>query len=398
LLWLGEGISLVGDQLHLVALTWLALEVTGSAAMLGSILAAAMLARASCMLLAGVVVDRVSPRRVMVVINGLRAILGASLTALVVLDLLSVWQLYVFGIAFGLLDAFFQPAFLAIPPQLVAADELPPANALLQATRRACEMLGPALGGLVLKLSGAGAAFGADAASFAVAAILFASMHGNAHGPARADSPIVGQAGMHRWRLLQELGQGVRAVARDGVLRILVLGVAIVNLLVAGPLAVGLPVLARTRFAADPLAFGLLLSAFGGGALVGTLIGGSSRRAGRWWQWLTGAIGMFGGCFLLISRAPNAVVAALAVALAGAGAGFVLVLIFTRFQQQSASDMRGRMMSVLVFASLTCAALSNALAGVVAQRDAGMLFAGSGGLLLCIMAGFGLSRTVRMIE
>jgi MFS family permease len=114
-----------------------------------------MLARASCMLLAGVVVDRVSPRRVMMAINGLRAILGASLTALVVLDLLSLWQLYVFGIGFGLLDAFFQPAFLAIPPQLVAADELPPANALLQATRRACEMLGPALGGLVLKLSGA---------------------------------------------------------------------------------------------------------------------------------------------------------------------------------------------------------------------------------------------------
>ncbi len=156
--------------------------------------------------------------------------------------------------------------------------------------------------------------------------------------------------------------------------------------------------LARTRFAADPLAFGLLLSAFGAGALVGTLIGGSSRCAGRWWQWLTGPIGVFGGCFLLISRAPSAPMAALAVALAGAGAGFVLVLIFTRFQQQSAADMRGRMMSVLVFASLTCAALSNALAGVVAQRDAGLLFAGAGGLLLCIMAGFGLSRTVRMIE
>ena len=82
LLWLGEGISLVGDQLHLVALTWLALEVTGSATILGSILAAAMLARASCMLLAGVVVDRVSPRWVMVFINGVRTILGASLTHL----------------------------------------------------------------------------------------------------------------------------------------------------------------------------------------------------------------------------------------------------------------------------------------------------------------------------
>jgi predicted MFS family arabinose efflux permease len=126
------------------------------------------------MLLGGVVVDRVSPRRVMVAINALRAVLGAMLTAFVLLDLLAVWHLYVFAFAFGLLDAFFQPAFLAIPPLLVASDDLPPANALLQATRRACDMLGPALGGVLLAKSGAGAAFGADAVSFALAAILFA--------------------------------------------------------------------------------------------------------------------------------------------------------------------------------------------------------------------------------
>jgi hypothetical protein len=50
------------------------------------------------------------------------------------------------------------------------------------------------------------------------------------------------------------------------------------------------------------------------------------------------------------------------------------------------------------FASLACAALSNALAGVVAARDAGLLFAIAGGLLLCTAAGFGLNRTVRGLK
>jgi len=197
---------------------------------------------------------------------------------------------------------------------------------------------------------------------------------------------------------VNELAQGLCAVGRDRVLRILVIAVSVVNLMVAGPLAVGLPVLARTRFAADPLAFGLLLSAFGGGALVGTLLAGLPRRSERWWQWITGATGLFGLCFLGISRASNAPLAACAVAIAGAGAGFVLVLIFTRFQQQSAGAMRGRMMSVLVCASLLCAALSNALAGAVAQQSAGLLFAATGVLLLCTTAGFGLSGAVRTIR
>ena len=394
LLWLGEGISLVGDELHIVALTWLALEIAG-AATLGSILAVAMLARAACMLLGGVVVDRVSPRRVMVAINGLRAILGAALTAIVLLDLLAVWHLYVFAFAFGLLDAFFQPAFLAIPPLLVASDELSPANALLQATRRACDMLGPALGGVLLAVSGAGAAFGADAVSFALAAALFAGIRADGQALSRGTIPIAGQAGAQWRRVLRELEQGLRHVWRDPVLRFLVVAVAVVQLMLTGPLAVGLPTLARTRFAADPLAFGLLLSAFGGGALVGTLLGGLPGRSARWQQRITGAIGTFGVCFLIISRAPTAVVAALAVAVAGAGAGFVLVLIYTAFQQHSTPDMRGRALSVPGFAALACGALSNTLAGIVAEQDAGLLFASAGALLLCIAAGFGLSRSVR---
>jgi MFS family permease len=394
LLWLGEGISLVGDQLHLVALTWITLEATGSPSALGSILALTMVARAACMLLGGIIADRVSAQRVLVSVNVLRAGLGAILTTFVLFDVLAVWHLPIFGIAFGLLDAVFQPAFLAAPPLLVRSTELSRANAILQATRRGCEMLGPFLGGVVLKLAGPGAAFGADAASFALAAVLFSMLQTDRH-QAGASRPASFDVGLAWRRAGGELRDGLRAVLRDAELRLLVVAVALVNLMVAGPLAVGLPTLARTRFASDPLAFGLLLSAFGGGALVGTLLAGLHRTGSAWSRWTIAVSALFAVCFLVVSWAETVLLAAFAVVVAGAGAGFVLVLIFTRFQQQSLPNIRGRTMGVLVCASFTCAAVSNVLAGVVAERAVGLLFAGASGLLLCLMAGFGLMHVIQ---
>jgi predicted MFS family arabinose efflux permease len=201
------------------------------------------------------------------------------------------------------------------------------------------------------------------------------------------------------WRRAHaELWEGLRSVLGDGELRLLVAAVALVNLAVGGPLAVGLPALARARFGADPLAFGLLLGAFGAGALLGTLLAGLYHTTSAWPRWAAGISGLFAVCFLVVSQAETALVAALAVALGGAGAGFILVLIFTRFQQQSLPAMRGRALGALVCASFACGALSNALGGIIAERAVGLLFAGASALLICLMAGFGLLRVVQRLR
>jgi hypothetical protein len=125
---------------------------------------------------------------------------------------------------------------------------------------------------------------------------------------------------------------------------------------------------------------------------MGTVLAGLSRATSAWWRWTAGASGLFALCFAVVSQAESALVAALAVVLTGAGAGFVLVLIFTRFQQRSLPAMRGRAMGVLVCVSFSCGAVSNALAGIVAERDVRLLFAGASGLLLCLLARLGLAR------
>src|SRR6476659_2763507 len=83
LLWIGESISLLGDQFYMIALPWLVLQITGSALALGTVVALSGVPRALFMLIGGALVDRFSPRAVMIASNLSRFVLVALLSVLV---------------------------------------------------------------------------------------------------------------------------------------------------------------------------------------------------------------------------------------------------------------------------------------------------------------------------
>src|SRR5690349_11628317 len=83
LLWIGEGISLLGDQFYMIALPWLVLQLTDSPFALGTVMALAGIPRALFMLIGGAFVDRFSPRTVMMISNFARLVLVALLSVLV---------------------------------------------------------------------------------------------------------------------------------------------------------------------------------------------------------------------------------------------------------------------------------------------------------------------------
>src|SRR3954471_25083188 len=124
LLWIGEGISLLGDQFYMIALPWLVLQLTGSGLALGTVMALAGIPRALFMLIGGAFVDRFSPRSVMIASNFARLVLVALLTALVLTNNIRIEMLYGFALAFGLADAFYFPGQSAIVPQLLKEDQL----------------------------------------------------------------------------------------------------------------------------------------------------------------------------------------------------------------------------------------------------------------------------------
>ena len=106
-LCIGETISVIGDQISLIAFPWLILQMTNSAALTGLVFAVQGIPRAALMLAGGALVDRTSPRLVMLVSNGLRMLLVVYLAYMISQDTADITSVFLMAFAFGVADAFF---------------------------------------------------------------------------------------------------------------------------------------------------------------------------------------------------------------------------------------------------------------------------------------------------
>lgn len=368
LLFGGSTVSMFGDQFTLVALPWLVLKLTGDPAALGLVLAAMALPRAAFMLIGGAVVDRLSPRRVLLTARLANAVLVGLLATLVLSGAIHMALVYAIALGIGLSTAFAYPASSALLPQLLQPVELQPANALLMGMRQLSMFIGPALAGLVIgagahgpqrgavvDAGGLGLAFAIDAASFACSllALWLIRMPGELQPPASANG------------VLAHLGEGLRAVWDDAPLRAFLLYAAAVAVLVGGPIQVGLPVLADTRLDLGAASLGILMTANGGGMLVGGFLSG----------WVARRVGERLGLMILVIDGCNGVaLAALALvhstpagaallAVTGVLGGIAQITIVSWIQRRVPPAMMGRAMSVLMFTFLGLGPISAALAG-----------------------------------
>src|SRR6266849_3071830 len=158
LLWVGETVSMVGDQFYFVALPWLVLQLTGSGLALGSVLMTAAIPCAA----------------VMLVSNVMRAMVVSILTVLVFTDSARMWHLYALAAAFGTFDAFFYPADIAMVPSMLEPEQMVAGNSLVQASVQLASLIGPTAAGVVIGRAGVAAAFGVDAATFVVSIVMLA--------------------------------------------------------------------------------------------------------------------------------------------------------------------------------------------------------------------------------
>jgi MFS family permease len=176
LLWAGQATSALGSALVPVALAFAVLELTGSAAALGLVLATGFGSRVLLLLLGGVVADRLPRRRVMLAADGLRAAVQALLAVVVLTGSVELWHLVVLVALYGAADAFFAPASTGLVPEVVAPSRLQQANALLSLTQSVSTVVGPALAGVLVAVHGSGIVFAVDAASFAVSSVSLARL------------------------------------------------------------------------------------------------------------------------------------------------------------------------------------------------------------------------------
>ena len=393
LLFTGESVSVIGDNFHFVALAWLTLQLTGSGLALGSVLMVAAIPRVIFMLLGGALSDRFSPRSLMLYSNAFRGVVVGILAALVLTGNAALWQLYIMAGIFGVVDALFYPALQAIVPMLVDERTLAPANALMQGSQQFATLIGPALAGFLVAWVQTGPAFVFDAASFAVATVALLFVAG---GRRAAMAPEA--AGDSRPSLLATIGAGLHYAWSDPPVRSLILLTAAFNFAFSGPLLVGLPFMSDHGLGGGSATFGILLSAFGAGALAGAVGAGSISRPPRLGTIvLLIAIGLGVGLGLL-GVAPNVAAAFGLLGAMGVGAGFLNVHIISWLQGRTAEAMRGRVMSMVMLGSVGLAPVSYALAGAIV--DVGpvpLMFGVAGGIVVAAsLAGFAAGVAGRM--
>ena len=385
-LWIGNTVSGCGDQFFLVALPWLILQLTGSGAVLGGIMMVEAIPRAALMLIGGAVTDRVSPRKIMILTAASRTVLVAALAAFTWTHHVEVWQLYVLCFFFGAADAFAAPAAQTLLPSLVAPAQLPAANAFSQGAQQIAMLAVPAPAGIIIAAFGIASAFSIDALSFLfiIAALLML------RDPPRPQS-VVPQS-----NIAHSILEGLRYVKKDVALRTLLLVVSVLNFCITGPLTVGVAFLAKSKFG-SPAAFGLLMSSVAAGSLVGLFLAGArqQRKRGRLLLVVCVLVGIctasIGSLSQLRSLLPVLFVMS-------ASAGFLNVHLLAWFQQRVDRAMLGRVMSVLMFASIGLMPLSLAAAGVAVQGNLPGMFAGAGALVLMVTFIAALQRPVREID
>ena len=357
LIFAGETISVLGDQFHFVALAWLALQLTGSGLALGTVLMTAAIPRAVFVLVGGAFSDRFSPRTLILVSNVIRGVVVGVVAALVVTGSAELWHLYVLAAIFGIVDAFFYPALNTIIPMVVPGRMLAPANAVIQGSAQIMGLIGPALAGAFIALLQTGPAFVIDAASFGVAALAVFLVRGGR----RATSSSSGE----RENVLASIGSGLRVAWADPAVRGTVVLIAAVNLAFTGPTSVGLAWLADNRFEGGSAAFGFLFAAWGGGALIGAVIGGSVTHVPRFGTVMLVIACLIGVGFAFVGLAPTVEVALAIIAPMAILIGFINVQYFAWLQRRVAEDVRGRVMSLVMLGSIGLAPVSLAIAGAL---------------------------------
>lgn len=261
LIWLGESTSALGSSVTAVALPLVALTVLhADVVAIGFLSAVAWLPWLVVGLPAGAWVDRLSRRRVMIVCDVVSLALFASVPVAVWLGALTMTQLLVVAVGAGVCKVFFSTAYRAFLPALVDDDELVAANAKLQGAESAAQIAGPGLGGVIAQAFGAANGLALDAVTFVVSLVCLRRIE--------AEEPPVPHS---RRRLRTEIGEGLRFVARDALLRINVLFGAIANLVLIGYQVIVVVFLVN-GVGLSPGVVGVLLAVGSVGGVLGALL------------------------------------------------------------------------------------------------------------------------------
>jgi MFS family permease len=355
LLFAGQALSAVGDRLFMVAMPFAVLSLPGAGARgVGLVLGASALSLAVCVLVGGVVADRLPRQLTMLASDVLRAASQGASAALLLTGHATVWRLVILQAVYGAAEAFFRPAMLGLVPQVVAAGQEQAANALLSLSANVSMILAPAAAGLLVATVGPGGTLVVDAATFVASALTLLLLRPRPAARARSN------------RFLTDLAGGWNEVAsRSWVWTTLIAFSAYHALVLPALFVLGPQVALDVRNGAS--SWGWICAGFGVGAVTGSLI------ALRWRPRRPGVL--IGTTLALASTQAALCASPLSTAIVAAGeavTGVCVALCFTvwetALQERIPAHAQSRVSSFDYLGSLTLMPVGYAFVGPVAEH------------------------------
>jgi len=352
--WIGQVVSEIGDHFNNIAVFSLVLARTGS----GMVVAGVMLSRAIPAMfagpLAGVVLDRLDRKRVMIASDLIRAVVAAGF--MLAVDRPDTWLVYVLSGLLMLASPFFSAGRAAILPTIATKEELHTANSLTQTTQWTTLTLGAFLGGVSVNQFGYNLAFGGNALSFLVSALCISRLSLPGGRGFRAERRVLTEAEVVRpWH---EYREGLRYMRSHA----LIFGIALI--------AVG--------WATGGGAAQILFSIFGelvfhrGPSGIGTIWGCAGVGHGLSFANYKRAVVVcyicHGGSYIVFSQMRNFGWALVFIALSRAAVGVSSVLNMGQLLRHVDDSFRGRVFSTIESMTWSVMMISMMLAGIASQR------------------------------
>ncbi len=375
--FLGQGTSQIGTWLQLIAVSWLVHRLTDSPFMLGLAAFALQLPFLLLTPFAGVIVDRLEPRRVLLITNSIAACQATILFALVASGRIEAWQLIVGNLMLGISNAFDAPSRQALLVRLVGGrGDLPSAIALNSSMMNGARFVGPLIGGTVIAVLGERWGFALNSLSYLVMLLVLASL--------RVAPP---QHAVDQGSLWQRLAAGLRFVygflpTRSAILLLSAVGFCI------WPYQSLLPWFTDEVYGGGSQTLGVIIGTGGLGAVSALLFLASRPTIRGLLRMIAAAAAIAGLALAAFGLCQIFWVGLFLVYLVGAGQMFVAASTNTVLQSIVPDELRARVASLYVMSFLGVAPLGAFVGGWVAERIGPPYTLVIGGLLAVTAAGF----------
>ena len=355
--------SLLGAGVWLVAVVWEVIALGGGPADLSLVATGASVGLVGAVLIGGVAADRIPQKRILVVVEAVKAVAIGTAAVLTFTGSVEIWQLAVVGFVLGACDGFFYPAYSALLPAVLPADELLAANGIEGMLRpTVMQAAGPALSSAVIATASPAAAMAIVAVAQLLAVTALAILRTTPVRREMDDSthPIKS--------VLIDLKDGFTYMARTPWLLGTLLYATVLILLIMGPIEVLLPFAVKDQTGGGAGAFALAIGAFGIGGAVGSLLVASLPLPRRYLTLMVLLWGVGSAPLVVIGLTDQLAVMVVALFVVGIAWAAAQVIWGTLLQRRVPPAMLGRVASLDFFVSLALMPVSMALAGPVGEQ------------------------------